>query len=247
MANLSDLFPAGSSSDLWDDASTSSVELLLNFNGTDGATSTTDESSSARTVTFAGDAQLDTALKKFGTASLLLDGAGDYISVPYVTADFNWWAADFTIDCWVYASSYADWSITTTGVIPLLIGNMQGAGVTNYWSFGPASDGSLALFWYAGNHIKSDAGVLTTGQWEHIALSHIVASNTICLIVNGEVVKTATSSTGTGSASYPLTIGSYNGNALTGQIDALRVTNGVARYNPSSATFTPPTSEPTAS
>lgn len=36
----------------------------------------------AHTITFHGNAQLDTAQKKFGASSLLLDGTGDYLSIP---------------------------------------------------------------------------------------------------------------------------------------------------------------------
>jgi hypothetical protein len=35
-----------------------------------------------KTVTIQGNAQLSTAIKKFGTSSLLLDGTGDYLTVP---------------------------------------------------------------------------------------------------------------------------------------------------------------------
>ncbi len=55
------------------------VSLLANFDGTDGATSSVDESENTHVLIFSGDAQLDTAQKKFGTASLLLDGTGDYV------------------------------------------------------------------------------------------------------------------------------------------------------------------------
>lgn len=59
-----------------------SVVLLAGFNGDDAATTAPDESLVARTLTFARNAQLDTAEKKFDSASLLLDGAGDYVSAP---------------------------------------------------------------------------------------------------------------------------------------------------------------------
>ena len=57
------------------------TKLLLNFDGTDGATTTTDASPSAHTVSFEGNAQLDTAAKQFGTASLLLDGTNDAVNI----------------------------------------------------------------------------------------------------------------------------------------------------------------------
>jgi hypothetical protein len=55
------------------------TKLLLNFEGSDGDTSTSDESDSGHTINFNGDAQIDTAQKKFGSSSLLLDGNGDYL------------------------------------------------------------------------------------------------------------------------------------------------------------------------
>jgi hypothetical protein len=62
------------------------TEILCGFNGADAATSFTDESRNERTVTFAGNAQLDTAQFKFDTASLLTDGTGDYVSIAQASA-----------------------------------------------------------------------------------------------------------------------------------------------------------------
>jgi len=53
--------------------------LYSSFDGADAATAFTDASGMA--WTFAANAQLDTAQKKFGTASLYLDGIGDYVQV----------------------------------------------------------------------------------------------------------------------------------------------------------------------
>ena len=74
------------------------TKALLHFNGSDTSTTFTDES--GKTWTGAVTAQLDTAQKKFGTASLLLDGDSDYISTPD-HADFDVGSGDFTIDFWV--------------------------------------------------------------------------------------------------------------------------------------------------
>jgi hypothetical protein len=79
--------------------SSSSVhDLLVHFNGVDGATAYTAES--GQILTFAADAQLDTAQKMFGTASLLLDGTGDYVTVPNEAA-WSLGTDDFTLDFWV--------------------------------------------------------------------------------------------------------------------------------------------------
>lgn len=63
---------------------------LLNFQGLNGAVSTTDDFGT--TWTFTGNARIDTAQFKFGTSSLLLDGTGDYISTLGITTlgDSSW-------------------------------------------------------------------------------------------------------------------------------------------------------------
>lgn len=68
-------------------------ELL--FNGANGSTTITD--STGRAWTRSGNAQLATAQKAEGTASLLLDGSGDYLSTPS-TADIQC-TGDFRIEC----------------------------------------------------------------------------------------------------------------------------------------------------
>jgi len=56
------------------------VVLLLHMDGANGGTSFTDNSNSAHTVTAVGNANTNTSVKKFGTASYQGDGAGDYLS-----------------------------------------------------------------------------------------------------------------------------------------------------------------------
>ena len=91
----------------------------LQFDGSDASTTFTE--SGVGNVNGAwganGNAQLDTAQKKFGTASLLLDGSGDYLSGAWN----RWWGGygltdgqrghfanyNFTIDCWVRLTSVA--------------------------------------------------------------------------------------------------------------------------------------------
>jgi len=66
------------------------------------------------TVTAVGDAQLDTAQKEFGTASLLLDGSGDYALVSGQDATYWDLSGDFTIEFWMYPTSVTS---TTTSVL----------------------------------------------------------------------------------------------------------------------------------
>ena len=56
------------------DVNFADVSLLLHGDGTSGSTTITDSSSNAVVVTANGNAQIDTAVKKFGTGSIEFDG-----------------------------------------------------------------------------------------------------------------------------------------------------------------------------
>jgi hypothetical protein len=75
------------------------TKLLSHFDGADGAQTYTSDDENARTATFVGTAQLDTAIQKFGSASLLLDGNSDYITFPS-SADFDFGTGNWT-DFWI--------------------------------------------------------------------------------------------------------------------------------------------------
>jgi hypothetical protein len=71
------------------------ANVLLRFNGTDASTSIIDDF--GNTWAAVGNAQLDTAQFKHGSASLLLDGTGDYIVSTEITSlgDGSW-----ELSCW---------------------------------------------------------------------------------------------------------------------------------------------------
>ena len=71
------------------------IVVLLHGNGVDGSTTITDSSSYGRAFTAFGNAQLDTAQKAFGSASILFDGTNSYITTPTST-DLDMAAQDFT-------------------------------------------------------------------------------------------------------------------------------------------------------
>jgi hypothetical protein len=217
-----------------------SVSLLLSFDGADGSTTFTDSSSNARTITRFGNTQISTAQSKFGGASALFEGSGNYLTSPYSTSLYDWLPSDYTIEAWVYATSWANWSRFSLGSIPCMVGNSSPTGVTAYWSFGPDATGKLKFFYFNGSeqHAMITTATLATSQWNHIAA--VKTSSGITLYINGassggtfSISGTPQSSTGT-----TLTIGTYNNTGITGYIDDLRITKGVARYT---ANFTPPT------
>jgi hypothetical protein len=76
----------------------SEVVLLVEFEGADASTTFTDISNVGRTLTTVGDAQVDTADFKFGSASGLFDGSGDSITAPD-SDDFNF-PDEFAIEGW---------------------------------------------------------------------------------------------------------------------------------------------------
>tara|TARA_R100000008_G_scaffold79753_1_gene61687 strand:+ start:371 stop:2215 length:1845 start_codon:yes stop_codon:yes gene_type:complete len=80
------------------------TKLLCNFDGTDTATSSTDESDNEHTLSFENNAQLDTSFKQFGTASLLLDGTNDAVNIA-AHGDFDLSDTSFTIECFARPTS----------------------------------------------------------------------------------------------------------------------------------------------
>lgn len=76
--------------------------LLIHANEADATAGTNiiDSSPSVHTLTAAGNAQTDEDFKKFGNASLMLDGTGDYLTTPDNT-DFTITDEDYAVDAWV--------------------------------------------------------------------------------------------------------------------------------------------------
>ena len=208
------------------------VKLLLPFDGSNGATSTTDSSNTNNSVTFVGTAQLSTAQSKFGGSSLLLDGDSDYVYVANDDLDLG--GVSFTMEFWAY----------------LL--NGVGSLITFYSDYSGSSSG-MAIEKLADNTIKvnmtgdgadiTGTTTLSTGQWYHIALSGDDGSYK--LFLNG----TQEGSTFTGSSTNGTTnkyIGTFYWSGLggavrlwNGYIEDFRITKGLARYT---SNFTPPTS-----
>jgi len=87
------------------DANFADVSLLLHGDGTSGSTTFTDSSSNAVVVTANGNAQIDTAIKKFGTGSIQFDGTGDYLTTSTNSA-FGYGAGDFTIEFFLYLNLF---------------------------------------------------------------------------------------------------------------------------------------------
>lgn len=221
------------------------VVLLCGFNGVDGATTSADDSNSSHTLTFVGNAQLDTAQAKFGASSLLLDGSLDRVTVD----DSTDWAispsnaSPFTIECWVRFNVLdsnnrgimGHGTNTSSGLAWVL----TGASTTGELTFALSTNGSSF-----GTTVTTSSAGMTTGVWYHIAVDKD-SSGKIRVYVDGVMLASATP---VNSAMFDspaaLAIGAQNaaGTAdMNGWIDEVRITKGVARYA-SDGGFTPPSS-----
>ncbi|MDP3519816.1 MAG: LamG domain-containing protein [Hydrogenophaga sp.] len=210
-----------------------SVVLLLDCNGTDGSTTITDSSGTPKTVTAQGNAQIDTAQSKYGGASLLLDGSGDWIQSAD-NAAFELGSSNFTIEFWMRLA-------TSSGRQGLA---SKGAG-GDYPTFDISTDGSglrsLEVKVTNGSgwslEFSSSAFVWTVDTWHHIALTR--SGSTFTLWRDGVSIGTGTTSVTLSNNAEPLRFGrsEYWGAVMNGHLDDIRVTVGVCRYT---ATFTPP-------
>lgn len=182
--------------------------LLLHFDGEDGATSTVDSSGNNHPVTFHGNAQLDTSEKYAGTASLLLDGSGDYLTIPdspdwdILASITDSWTIDFHIkhagqSYQFYLSQGWCWNMSyNTGL------EFNGSGIA-----------------------LSSAEQIPNCGWHWIALCKV--GNEYALYKDGQQLN-YTRDNDTGIIDRPLEIGSYleEWYYFNGYMDELRITHG---------------------
>jgi hypothetical protein len=204
-----------------------SVSLLLHGDGANGSTAITDSSPSPKTVTVFGNTQISTAQSKFGGASLLFDGSGDYLTISNPDNAFVF-SGDFTIEAWVRRStglnviytnnSTGEWNSRGGGVhIDANRYEMTGIGSVNYTT-----------------------GTIAADTWTHLAL--VRSGSSVLMFINGNFDSTRTSSTTIGNGTNVPGVGLLDSFAGTprqfwnGYIDELRVSK-VAQYT---ANFTPP-------
>ncbi|WP_101048668.1 LamG domain-containing protein [Macromonas nakdongensis] len=204
------------------------VSLLLHMDGTNGSTTFTDSSPTPKTVTANGNAQISTAQSRFGGASGLFDGAGDFLGYNGLALGTQ----DVTIEAWARFNS-------VSGVRPIASSRLNNGNSTAYWML-YVEDGILKFQTRVGTqYIASSTASISTGVWYHLAATR--TSGVLRVFVGGIVGGTTANDGFANITENSIAVGLFNFSGFvsyfSGHIDDLRRTDGVARYT---ANFTPP-------
>lgn len=215
-----------------------STVICSSFDGADAAVAYTDPVAGA--YTFVGTAQLDTTIKRYGTASLQLDGDSDAVNLPD-SNNYNFGTGAFTIEISVYHTSlataggeqgYYEQRVNNNNMVRFAY--FEAAGATY---FDIVVGGVVLLSFYY-------TWVPTLNTWYDLMLVRIDnadSANSWRLFING-VSKPLTKSSGNWNITMPdlaavVDIGVTTGiGFFSGYIDNLRVSKGSAIRT---ANFTP--------
>ena len=204
------------------------VVTLLRFEGADASTTFTDDTGRHTFGANGSNAQIDTADKKWGASSLLLDGTTDEVRCVTST-DYDFGSAPWTIEMWIKPDA------TSTGL------DVVG---TNRNSFGPDPGFIIFISWTtskvslqtygptAGTAIgtASSTGTIAKDVWTYLAFGR--NGNDFNCSINGSVETLYSSASAIANSTFPFIIGidpSTAGREFKGWIDSYRVTKGVYR------------------
>lgn len=221
-----------------DDEVDSTVKLLLHGEGADASTTIKDSSPSHLSGTALGNAQIDTAQKKFGGASILFDGTSDAVRFAD-SADWQFGTGDFTIDLWARFAA-----VPPNNQYMFLLTQYE-SDTSRFTFYISRPDGVFRLnfgAYFGGNtlNIARSLGTLVTDTWYHFAVTR--AGQSVKLFVDGQQLSTEyLSSVDIGNINGYLYVGardSLYSQCMNGWIDELRIVKGKAIWT---ASFTPPT------
>jgi hypothetical protein len=199
---------------------TGTISLLLNFTNAGVVDAT-----AKNVLETEGNAQISTSVSKFGGGSISFDGTSNTGLKAPTGNLFTFGSGAFTIEFWVRFNSVAadQMVLNLTGTTIVLAFYVSATGTLSYYL---SSDGST---W----NIVSGAlvGSISTGQWYRVAL--VRSGNTFTPYLNTTAGTPTTSSAALatpGSGTF-LHLGMSNVSAsnLSGYLDDVRVTRGVAR------------------
>ncbi len=207
-----------------DNGLNANTQLLLKFNGTHGATAMPDSSGNGRNGTAQGHARLTTARKPFGTAALILDGDGDYVTVPDNTAWHHGNTNPFTEDIHISPDEIA-------GTQSLICHSSNS--LTNYRRLYITAAGAVGFEVVSSGvallSLVSPDGVVEAQKFQHISIER-TAAHLWNIRVDGVTVASTTANISIPNYSSTLRIGT-NGNAsgdfFKGALKEARIQNAV--------------------
>jgi hypothetical protein len=197
------------------DPNWTSVKLLMGFNGPNGSTTVSDESSFHHSLLTSGNILISNAQFVFGPTSL--NGASPSLNILFNdSVDFSFGTGAFTIEFWLYPTVVATMALV-----------LKDNGANNFDL--NLTSGTSLTFRINSSTVLS-GGSISQNTWQAICVERD-ASNVCRLYVNGVMVTSATSAASIGTGGN-LFVASRNSGAtpLQGYMDELRITKGVARY-----------------
>ena len=183
----------------------------------------------AKKIKFNNGASLKTGNKKFGTASVNLDGTDDFLSVG-ANDDFGFGTDDFTLEAWIYASS-------VTGEQPIF--DLRAGIATDIAPYFHLN-GTTLKYQVANNTPAISGGTIPINTWVHVAVSKLSTGTRMYL--DGNQVGSTYIDNNNYGFTKPVSIGANFDltQFFTGNLDDIRISNS-ARYL--DTTYTVPTSQ----
>ena len=222
------------------DPNFSSVVALLHMDGTNGGSSFPDNSNLGLTYT-PTSATTSTAIKEWGTASANFssnnstypNASTNYIIGTYTGSQLEFGTGDFTVEFYVYFSS-----IGTGNQALVDVGGFSWAGAVG--SYAVYLNGGALHFVAPGFTNYSFTWAPSATTWYAVAITRS-GTNLRAFINGSQIGTTQTSSDNITSATKTMGISfASDFNGLTGYMDELRETKGVARYTTNYSVQTAP-------
>jgi hypothetical protein len=211
------------------------VVLNMRMEGANNSTTFIDDK--GHTVTAFGNAKLSTTAPLSGVSSGLFDGTVNTSNVIAASSDWVFSTGDFTVE---FLFSYSALSAFFSRLV-----QMSNGDIFSPFSFSITSGGSLSLYMSStgstwGVAAYAEIMALSFNTQYHVELDR--SGNNFYLFVDGVLKQSFTSALPLyyNAAHTPIIGGqTVDGNRnLTGKIDNVRITKGIARHT---TTFTPPT------
>ena len=219
------------------------VKWLSAFDGSNGATSTSDSSNSNLSLTLQSSTVISTAQSKFGGSSLYVPNSatqGVYANGAGSTIQLT---GDFTIEWWIYRVQV---TLADNMILGPIYGMQGGSAISGYgmvfpYYYSPVSTSEGQIYassngsnWNIANGTTLGTGSLgTVGQWVHMAM--VRSGTTWSYYVDGTRTYTGTLgsdtiSTSTGTYMHLGRAWGTNGTSPEAYYDDFRITQALARY-----------------